>query len=147
MEKKKKKKEKSTAFKGHKPPVTRPPTPVIFSNLADPPALIFASLRSLRSRACSAARWAAASASLVVAVSAMFARTGELCGSFSQAVMSVKKKVGMAKKVASKGGQQMTAHTRPHVSTCMYAPDTCSRWTYGGARLWWTRNIGIVSAC
>lgn len=70
---------------GYTPPVTRPPTPVIFSSLEDPPALIFASLRSLRSRACSAARWAAASASLVVAVSAIF----EVCGSFSWAVMYV----------------------------------------------------------
>jgi hypothetical protein len=35
--------------------------PVILFSRAEPPALIFASLRSLRRRACSAARWAAAS--------------------------------------------------------------------------------------
>jgi hypothetical protein len=32
-----------------------PPNPVILFSLAEPPALIFASLRSLRMRACSAA--------------------------------------------------------------------------------------------
>lgn len=42
----------------------RPPMPVILFSLADPPALILASLRSLRKRACSAARDAAASLAL-----------------------------------------------------------------------------------
>lgn len=38
-----------------------PATPVILSKRDEPPAFILASRRSLRSRACSAARWAAAS--------------------------------------------------------------------------------------
>lgn len=42
-------------------PGARPPRPVILFNLSVPPALILASRRSLRKRACSAARWAAAS--------------------------------------------------------------------------------------
>ena len=48
------------------PPGTRPPRPVILLSLAEPPALSFASRRSLRRRACSAARWAAASSGLCV---------------------------------------------------------------------------------
>lgn len=48
-----------------------PPSPVILFSLALPPALIFASRRSLRMRACSAARAAAASSGLIPVVSTM----------------------------------------------------------------------------
>lgn len=46
------------------PPTMRPPMPLILFKRAEPPALIFASRRSLRRRACSAALEAAASLSV-----------------------------------------------------------------------------------
>lgn len=49
---------------------------MILFSLALPPALIFASRRSLRMRACSAARAAAASSGLIPAVSVMVVELG-----------------------------------------------------------------------
>lgn len=70
------------------PPTTRPPMPVILFRRAEPPALSLASRRSLRRRACSEARCAAASASLDVAaalLSAMAEAEG-VVGRFSRSV-------------------------------------------------------------